>query len=282
MSIESRIESGLKAAVEAEPVRTPAPLSDVKATARRQTRQGRAARWTASGVALAAAVAFLTIQTGVEEAYVGKGETLLATDPIVVQGAPSPEPLFDTSGLGIEEPLSPITDAELAYELARPLSEDDQHIRVTTIGTTVGGVHAAIQHVEEPGLSDGRIQTRCLLTIPGGASCIGEDVEAVINEPGGLVQPGSSAEPDSYGVGGPDVLMWDVPTGTSVVVLTVNGESVWQRPIADVAVFDTDLFDGDKFQVTALDQHGNILESFELVARGSVDPPHIINQALMR
>ncbi|MEE9178508.1 MAG: hypothetical protein V3U46_08770 [Acidimicrobiia bacterium] len=267
MSIESRIESGLKAAVEAEPVRIPAPLSDVKAAARRQTRQGRAARWTASGVALAAAVAFVTIQTGVEEPYVGKGETLLATDPIVVQGAPSPEPLFDTSGLGIEEPLSPITDAELALELARSFSEDTQIIRVTTIGTTVSGVNAIIQYSEASGLSHGGVQFRCLLTFPGGASCIGEDLDAVINEPGGLVQPGSSAEPDSYGVGGSHQLMWDVPSGTSVVVLTVNGESVWHGPIADVAVFDTDLFDGDQFQVTALDQHGNILESFELVAR---------------
>jgi hypothetical protein len=56
--------------------------------------------------------------------------------------------------------------------------------------------------------------------------------------------------------------------------MTVNGEGVWQRPIAGVAVFDTNLFDGDQLQIVALDQQGTILTSFELVARiGATAPP---------
>lgn len=269
MNLDSRIKSGLRTAIEAEPANTPTSVLRVKATAERKRRRERLVGLTISGLALATVVFTLTIRADVNQPYVADGEVLLATDPVVVQGAPSPEPLFDTSGLGIEEPLSPITDAELAYELARPLSEDDQLIRVTTIGTTVGGVHAAIQHKEEPDLSDGRIQTRCLLAIPGGASCIGEDVDAVINEPGGLVQPGSSAEPDSYGVGGSDVLMWNVPSGTSVAVLTINGESVWQRPVAGVAVFDTVLYEGDRFTLTALDNNGTELAIVQMTAPSS-------------
>lgn len=269
MNLDTRIKSGLRAAIEAEPANTPASLSGVMATAERRKRSESLVGLTVSGLALAAVVVTLTIRADVNEPYVAEGEILLATDPVVVQGVLSPEPQFDTSGLGIEEPLSPITDAELADELARHLSEDDQLIRVTTIGTTVGGVHAAIQHSEGPGLSDGRIQTGCLLTIPGGASCSGQDLEAVINEPGGLVQPGSSAEPISYGVGGSDVLMWDVPPETSVVVLTINGESAWQRPVSGVAVFDTVLYEGDRFTLSALDNNGTELAVVQMTAPSS-------------
>jgi hypothetical protein len=268
MSIESRIESGLRAAVEAEPVGTPAPLSDVKTAARRQTRQERAAWWI-GGAALTAAVVFLTIQARVEEPYIGAGENLLATDPVVVQGAPSPEPSFDTTNLGIETPLTPLTDSTRALALAVLLglgaSEDREIIRVTTIGITVGGIDSVILHANETGPSGRRLQIRCI--IANGASCGGESIEYAANEPNGLLQPTSPNEPSIYGVGGADVLAWDVPPGTSVVVLTVNDESMWQRPIADVAVFDTVLFDGDRFQMAALDQQGTILSSFEIVAR---------------
>ncbi len=177
--------------------------------------------------------------------------------------------MFDTTNLGMEAPLTPLTDSTRALAVSGPVglgaSEDREIIRVTTIGTTVDGVDSVILHANETDARGRRHQIRCI--IAGGASCGGESIEDAANEPNGLLQPTSPNEPSIYGVGGADVLAWDVPPGTSVIVMTVNGKAVWQRPIAGVAVFDTDLFDGDQLQIVALDRQGTILASFELIAR---------------
>lgn len=267
MSLETRIKAGLRTAVDVEPASRPASVSAVKAAAERRNRRNRFAGLTVSGLALVVAVIVMTILAGVEGPYVGEGEVLLATDPVVVRGAASPEPQFDTSGLGIEEPLSPLMDIAKALEVVRIETEDGQLIRVTTIGTTVGGHDAIVLHYEGTVFSGRRLQLRCLLTSPGGGSCGGHDLQNVINEPGGLVQPESPTEPNSYEVGVPGVLMWDAPPGTSIVVLTVNGEPKWQRPIGGVAVFDTNLVDGDRFTLAALDEYGDDLRSFAITAR---------------
>lgn len=62
-------------------------------------------------------------------------------------------------------------------------------------------------------------------------------------------------------------LTWDVEPETSVVTLTVNGETEWQRPVADVAVFVTSLVYGDDVELTALGAEGNILASITLGTR---------------
>lgn len=62
-------------------------------------------------------------------------------------------------------------------------------------------------------------------------------------------------------------LTWDVEAATSVVTLTVNGETEWQRPVADVAVFVTSLVYGDAVELSALDAEGNVLASISPVAR---------------
>lgn len=106
-------------------------------------------------------------------------------------------------------------------------------------------------------------QLRCVLT-GGGASCVGERLEDLVDEPGGLIPPDPRSY--SYTVGGKGELTWEVPAGTSVVMLTVNGERSWQRPVGRVAVFDNELVDGDRFQLTAFDATGISITHLRLVA----------------
>lgn len=262
MNLDTRIETALKAAADAEPSNTPLPLADVKETAVRRRRRERLVAWTLSGLALLAVVFTLAIQAGVEpvaegEVSVADGEVLLSTDPVVVvQGAASPEPQFDTTSLGVEQPLTPLIDIErieAVVELHVGFAVDPEVLRITTVGTTVGGQDTVILHLNETDrFSDRRLQLRCIL--PSGG-CGGEFLDDPTFDPEQFLQPDPRDEP-SYEVGGPGHVTWDAPPGTSVVVLTVNGDSVWQRPISGVAVFDTQLVDGDRFEVKALDENG--------------------------
>lgn len=262
MNLDTRIETALKAAADAEPSNTPLPLADVKQTAYGRRRRERLVAWTLSGLALLAVVFTLAIQAGVEpvaegEVSVADGEVLLSVDPVVVvQGAASPEPQFGTTSLGVEQPLTPLIDIErieAVVELHVGFAVDPEVLRITTVGTTVGGQDTVILHLYETDrFSDRRLQLRC--TLPSGG-CAGEFLDDPTFDPEQLLQPDPRDEP-SYEVGGPGHVTWDAPPGTSVVVLTVNGDSVWQRPISGVAVFDTQLVDGDRFEVKALDENG--------------------------
>ncbi len=146
MNLDTRIKEGLRAAADAEPALTPAALSGVKANARQRERRNRLVGFAVGALALVAVVFVTTIYGGVEGPYVAEGERLLATDPVVVQGALSPNPRFDTSVLGVEEPLSPLTDSTLALEVVQLVTEDGQLVRVTTVGTTVDGFNTIIQY----------------------------------------------------------------------------------------------------------------------------------------
>lgn len=275
MTLDTRIEASLKAAVAAEPSNTPSPLADVKATALARRRRERLATWALSGLALLAIVFTLILQDGVEPSVVAQddvvlsdGEVLLSTDPVVVvQGAMSPEPQFDTSSLGIEQPLAPLTDIDrigAVVELQVTSAVDPEVLRVTSVGTTVGGQDTVILHLNETDrFSDRRLQMRC--TLPSGG-CFGELLDDPTIDPDQLLQPDPRNEPSSV-VGGPGQVTWDSPSGTSVVVLTVNGEPVWQRPIGGVAVFDTELVDGDRWEIEAVDQNGATITSHAFTAR---------------
>lgn len=275
MTFDTRIEASLKAAVHAEPSNTPSPLADVKEAAVGRRRRERIVAWTVSGVALLAVAFTLTVQAGVDPSHVAEdevilsdGEVLLSTDPVVVvQGAASPEPQFDTSTLGVEQPLTPLTDVariESVIDLHVGFAVDPEVLRVTTVGTTVGGQDTVILHLYETyDFSGRRLQNRCI--IPSGG-CGGEFLDDPTFDPEQLLQPDPRDGP-TYGVGGPAHLTWDAPPGTSVVVLTVNGDPVWQRPIGGVAVFDTQLVDGDRFEIKALDENGITLIDHTFMAR---------------
>lgn len=274
MNLDTRIKTALKAAADAEPSNTPMPLADVKETALRRRRRERLVAWTVSGLALLAVVFTLTIQAGVEPSDVAKvevsvadGEVLLSTDPdVVVQGAVSPVPQFDTSELGVEQPMTPLTDIgriEAVVDVYVEHAVDPEVLRITTVGTTVGGQDTVILHLYETDrFSDRRLQLRC--TLPSGG-CLGEFLDPTV-DPDQLLQPDPRNEP-SYEVGGPGHVTWDAPPGTFVVVLSVNGDPVWQRPISGVAVFDTQLVDGDRFEIKALDENGVTLINHMFTAR---------------
>lgn len=234
--------------------------------------------WVAAVVAtavlvLGAGVSLLT-NTGGDDIYVADGETLISADPPIVQGAESPEPEFDTSGLGDEVPLAPVTDSLRIVEAATTLQTGGlpgEIIRITVLGETPEGVLALIVHAEGEDLRGNPIQLRCQTTTLGGTQTCGGglDLEEVADMPGGLIpaQPGGGP---NYTVGeAPDdhTMIWEVPPETSVVTLTVNDETRWQRPVAGVAVFITDLVFGDRFELAAFDARGNTLDSVSVVTR---------------
>src|SRR5680860_309152 len=86
----------------------PVPFEElVSVPVRQQATQGnpwltRRPIWIAAAVAVAVlglgAGAMFFTNTGIENIYVADGESLISTDPPVIQGSESPEPEFDTSG----------------------------------------------------------------------------------------------------------------------------------------------------------------------------------------
>lgn len=204
--------------------------------------------------------------------YVADGESVISTDPPIVQGAESPELAFDTSGLGDESPMTPVTDISRIMETSSAALEREI-IRVTALGETPEGVLAIVIHAEGDSLNPGRGQFRCLATLLGASSCGGFEIESAAEMPGGLLlgEPGLGP---SYGVSevrSDSSMTWEVPSETSVATLTINGETIWQRPVSNVAVFVTELVYGDKFQLTAYDAAGAVLDKFSATA--SVDNP---------
>ncbi len=274
MNLDTRIETALRAALDADPSNTPMPLADLKETALGRRRRERLLMWTVGGLVLLVFV-FVAIQAGIEPSDVAEddvslfeGEVLLSTDPyVVVQGAEAPEPQFDTSGLGLEQPLTPLTDlGRIAAVVDQYLgfAGDPEVLRITTVGTTGGGQDTVILHLYETDqFSDRRLQYRCILPSAG---CGGEFLDDPTVDSEQLLQPDPRDQP-TYEVGGPGHVTWDAPPGASVVVLTVNGNPVWQRPIGGVAVFDTQLVDGDRFDIKALDENGVTLINHAFTAR---------------
>lgn len=239
-------------------------------------------------VAAVAAVAVLVLGTGVslltntggEDIYVADGETLISTNPPIVQGAESPEPAFGTQGLGAEAALTPVADVPRITDTVNDPKSDLEDmgleiIRITVLGETPEGVLALIVHGNGQDLRGNPIQLRCQTTTLGGTQTCGGGLEPeeVAELPGGLIpaQPGGGP---NYTVGEvPDdaTMTWEVPAETSIVTLSVNDETRWQRPVAGVAVFITRLVYGDRFELTAYDPQGNIIDSVARVGR--IDDP---------
>lgn len=123
-------------------------------------------------VAVVAAAAVLVVGAGVSlltnteggDIPLADGETLISTDPTIVQGSQSPEPSFDPTELGHEIPLTPVTDAQEILDVATTLQTGDlgEIVRITALGETPEGVLALIVHI------DGE-HPRCLVTTLGGA-----------------------------------------------------------------------------------------------------------------
>jgi hypothetical protein len=171
---------------------------------------------------------------------------VLHTGPLIVQAPASPAPRFDTSELGIEEPLLP----------ARPGDEIDVP-SMRSLGR-LGGYTDADQTVVHLGaLDDG---TRLFLQI------LEVDVffETVRNRDGGGGSAGGSFSDFGYGVtggsggGGWSTVRVRVPLETAVVVLDTGDGRFWQRPVLGYGLFRI-AGAGARLEVIALDADGEEL-----------------------
>jgi hypothetical protein len=197
--------------------------------------------------------------------------------PPVVQGETGPTPVFDTNDLGTSQPLNALSDLTRVNSIAERFvnaiaeNEDAKILQITVLGETPNGAATLIVHAQLES-SSGLIQMRCFVTEEGGG-CAGDQANAAAENPDGLLPPGLLFQGLAYGVvGGDGVLAWEVPENTSVAVLTINGTSRWQTPVSRVAVFDSDLRDGDNIKLTALNRDGDILDTYSETAQNKSDP----------
>ena len=262
MKLDELIRTNLEAVANAVPSAEPLPVADIRRRGHRRRRNRRLALVVGISVLVIGTLYLVNPRAALEHAYVADGETLVSTEPAVVQGAESPEPRFDTADLGPEVSLTPISDFTNAVDRAKQLTEGII-IKITLLGTTPGGVNAMIIHSEQNDPDLGLLQVRCVATDLG-AACSGNRIADLVDEPGGLM-PSQPTGP-VYVVGEEADLTWEVPANASVVMLSVNGERRWQRPVGGVAVFDAELFDGDRLQLTAFDATGNPIDDQRQIA----------------
>lgn len=264
MKLDEQIRINLRSAAQTVPRTEHGPVERIETRGRRRRRNRQLG---VVGVVVLLALGTVYVTGLRPEAFLADGERLLSTDPPIVQGAEAPEPEFDTSNLGSEASLTPIIDIDRILDLAEREAEGEI-IRVTVLGETPDGVDAVVVHSEREDPDLGRIQTRCVVTDIGG-SCTGTQIENVLDEPGGFLPP----EPGRFhgyavdSLGGRGDLAWEVPADASVVTLSVNGDTTWQRPIANVAIFITHFRDGDGFELAAFDAQGNVLDRVSQLVR---------------
>jgi hypothetical protein len=192
--------------------------------------------------------------------YIVDGEQLLATNPTVVIGAQSPEPRFDTSDLGEEVTLTPITDvAKILREAAHYPHEEI--IRITVLGTTPEGTDALVVYANS-GWNEETAPTQYRYMVFGDEMVgSGSLLSELTNAPGGLVpRPVQSERWTPADQEGRPYVWWHVATDVSVVVMNFNGEQKWQRPIDGAVIFTFEPPSGVEF--TYLNSIGEIIGGY--------------------
>lgn len=266
MTLDERIRDNLESAAEAVDMRSPLPVDTVMLRGRRR-RVIKTSLW-ASGIA----VAFISVLFVVRPSpiYLADGETLLRSNPLVVQGVVGPEPRFDTSQLGDDVTLHEISDVsgvldQVAREDASTGSwSGGQTFRMTLLGETGDRVKAYVTHSidDQSGIA---MQKRCVWTDVGGY-CESEELSRTAALPGGLIQAAPNKSP-GYTVGGRGDMVWEVAPEASVVMLTIDGVRSWTRPVSQIAVFVTDLRGGESVVATVFDQEGQVIQTNRLIAQ---------------
>jgi hypothetical protein len=169
-----------------------------------------------------------------------EGETFLSEEPPIVNGAPAPEPEFDASTLGMEWPMEAVESMEISPYLVRPLVPD---LKITLIGATPDGTEAAIvDSMDTCVWAKGTSEGLC-------TQLVGEDAVVAHGGFDGIVSWGP------------------LPDNTSVVVLEYGDTSLWQRPVAGFAVFDTEMGQGDEFTLSAIDAAGDTIHTQDAASR---------------
>lgn len=197
---------------------------------------------------------------------IGDGETLISSNPPIVQGAESPPPEFDTSQLGEEQLLAPVTDVR---RIVAHLPDDatGELLRATVLGETPEGMLALVAHYRARSTHE-RLQLRCVI-VEDLYSCGTGDLDTDVGDQQGGLASGQPDDGPVYAVGSGQIaagLSWDVPVETSVVTIDIDGESRWQRPVSQVAVFATNLQVGDDLELIAYDSEGRVMNEFTMTA----------------
>ena len=197
-------------------------------------------RWVTAMAAVLVLVGTIWIQVSVEPPFdVEPGEVVLSVDPPVVAGAPAPAPRFETSSLGIEQPLREI-DGILAKADLMGAHGRGELLKLTAVGMTELGSMAALVDSSHLGCIwiDGQSGEWCRV-IEGSS-----DMPAVI----------------SRGLSG--TIAWGpLPSEVSTVVLEYGDMRFWQRPVAGIALFETEMREGDDYALIGLDSRGETVLS---------------------
>lgn len=211
--------------------------------------------------------------TGPIQSYVLAGETVLSQDPLVVSAAVGAEPTFDTSKLGrrlVFEPLDPadpVVSILMDREDAGPLAYSDV-TKVTLLGW-VEGEAWLLKVTDGPNTeriggvdSDVNFRMRSLVSTTGG----GGTGKAVPIESLEMIEQLSSEEHTSpYGAGYGAPIGWvewhDVPSDAVVVTFADADQKMWITPSAGVAVFPAWFDEGERFELNALNEQGEVIAS---------------------
>ena len=277
MTLEQLIREDLERAAVDTPGASGAPVGEVMRRARRRTRIKRASVAGLAGLVFVGVLILDPFPGTPLEVAGTDAENVLSTDPLIIRGAPGPEPRFDTSQLGENRDLAPVVDMESYLARVRPSRgflidfiegftspPQAKLTRLVTVGYTPEGTAVAIVYTTTWTPTDGTTHWVCLVEDPGGSSCGGDprnlaDADEMVSEVvGGMT------------VGGPGLLSWGVSPDTSVAMLTVNGERFFQRPVGGAAAFETDLRAGDRLIYTEFDSEGSVIGVRHELAEGDL------------
>ncbi|MCP3934325.1 MAG: hypothetical protein GY708_03015 [Actinomycetia bacterium] len=226
--------------------------------------------------------------------FVLPGETVIAQDPLIVTAPPGPEPEFDTSELGQRLEFEPIDEvppelAELWSHPRRPFP-DSVVIKVTLLGA-IDGEPWVVWVSDGPNTDGGdgadvtaNVRSRFMGSPSGGGHGSGDLVPAsslARIEPvpaGGRIERGiSHSGPNGW-------VTWDnLPADTAAVTFADDDHQLWITPRAGVAVFPTQLTNGERFFLEAFnidgERIGTVNRTFQLgseVPTGTPQPDQLV------
>ena len=192
-------------------------------------------RWMTATAAVLFLIVTIWAQASIEPPFdVEPGEVVLSVDPPIVAGAPSPAPRFDTNSLGVEQPLREIEGVLPIADLVGAHGRGEL-LKMTAVGMTeLGSMAAFVDSSHLPCIwIDGQSGEWCRVI---------EDSSEV-------------PAPISRGLAG--TIAWGpLPSEVSAVVLEYGDMRFWQRPVAGVALFETEMSEGEDYALIAIDSRG--------------------------
>lgn len=201
-------------------------------------------------------------------------ETVLSLDPLTVQPAPGPVPLFDTAALGdqvIVSPMSEIDDeTQLLIDLSTGQSPDRTVTKVTLLGNVDGRPYIDVVTDGPSANFPDAVNFRERWVIGDGASGSGDPADAgSIDLMGFATDPSSSGPSYSTPVG---EIVWAVRGETAVVTFESDNGRVWMLPTGGYAIFPAEFDTGEQFTLQALDANGAVIDQTTIKTEDNTDP----------